>query len=298
MRTANEEAIIFQTTEDFTIPPARPIAYAVKRGGAVKDVGVAGGVAQAEGRRPARVRLAAEGRRRALHRLRRLAREHAARGRRRLLAGPRRRRRPRGSAAPLGGLGRRGGDAAGSRPRCVEDLTGGFNYGSGKVTIQLPDRHTAVPIAGHRALLGLLPPRHEDALRARRRRRATRTRRRSTRSRPRRSARSSPPRTRRARPGEVLGDERRNAGPDLRAPLLPDPRADARRSTSRCSTPTTGELGAVGAGRVVRREQADRPRTTCSTPPPARSSSARRSGRPTGAGASTAACRRRARRCA
>jgi predicted phage baseplate assembly protein len=32
----------------------------------------------------------------------------------------------------------------------VEDMTGGFNYGAGKVTIQLPERHTAVPIAGHR----------------------------------------------------------------------------------------------------------------------------------------------------
>ena len=49
MRTASEEAIVFQTTRDFVIPPARPIAYAVKRESGVKDVGVAGGEARPKG---------------------------------------------------------------------------------------------------------------------------------------------------------------------------------------------------------------------------------------------------------
>ena len=36
LRTATEESIVFQTTEDFTIPPLAPAAYVVERGGACK----------------------------------------------------------------------------------------------------------------------------------------------------------------------------------------------------------------------------------------------------------------------
>lgn len=61
MRTASEEAIVFQTTRDFVIPPARPIAYAVKRESGVKDVGVAGGEARPKGADQLRLQLAAEG---------------------------------------------------------------------------------------------------------------------------------------------------------------------------------------------------------------------------------------------
>src|SRR5262249_39664527 len=49
VRTASEEAVVFQTSEDFIIPAAHPIAYAVKRDGHVKDVGVAGGIARPKG---------------------------------------------------------------------------------------------------------------------------------------------------------------------------------------------------------------------------------------------------------
>src|SRR4051794_39541928 len=48
-RTANEDSIIFQVDEDFTIPPARPAAYVLQRGGQVKDVGVADGKARPQG---------------------------------------------------------------------------------------------------------------------------------------------------------------------------------------------------------------------------------------------------------
>ena len=149
LRTASEEAVIFQTTEDFTIPPARPIAYAVKRGGAVKDVGVANGVARPKGP------------------------DQAAFG-----SPPK-----AGDALYLGfdvslanmlveldvdcSQARGAGVDPEDPPlrwevscaeeetgwleaQVVEDMTGGFNYGAGKVTIQLPDRHSAVPIAGHR----------------------------------------------------------------------------------------------------------------------------------------------------
>ena len=150
MRTASEEAIIFQTTEDFTIPPARPIAYAVKRGGAVKDVGVANGVAKPKG--PDQNAFGSP----------------PAAGDALYL----------GFDVPLANIllevdvdcsQARGAGVDPEDPplrwevsdaeqesgwleaEVVEDLTGGFNYGSGKVTIQLPARHTAVPIAGHRA---------------------------------------------------------------------------------------------------------------------------------------------------
>ena len=102
-----------------------------------------------QGRRPRRRRGAAAGRRpaRVRHRRRRSAtrstsasrsRSPAAdAGRRRRLAGARRRRGPRGPAAALGGLpGRR----RMARGRVLEDLTGGFNYGSGTVELELPGR--------------------------------------------------------------------------------------------------------------------------------------------------------------
>ena len=122
--------------------------------------------------------------------------------------------------------------------------------------MQLPARHQAVPIAGHRAYwvccrldtktrsgataaATLHPPAGDP--RAHRR--------------PDRRASSRPP-TPRAIDEEVLGHERRDAGPGVRVPLLPDPRPDAR-GVPRGARPGDRRLGAVGAGRVVRREQAD-----------------------------------------
>src|SRR4029078_11649158 len=49
-RTPNEESIVFQVDDDFTIPAMRPSAYVVQRGNQIKDVGVADG----EGRPQAR----------------------------------------------------------------------------------------------------------------------------------------------------------------------------------------------------------------------------------------------------
>jgi hypothetical protein len=72
VRTANEESIVFQTSEDFVIPTAHPIAYAVKRDGNVKDVGVAGGVARPKVR-SACLRLSAKGWRCPVSRFRRNA---------------------------------------------------------------------------------------------------------------------------------------------------------------------------------------------------------------------------------
>jgi len=49
IRALHEDPIVFQTDDDFTIPPVQPNAYAVERGGQAKDVGVAAGTARPKG---------------------------------------------------------------------------------------------------------------------------------------------------------------------------------------------------------------------------------------------------------
>ena len=48
-RTARDDAVVFQVREDFTVPPAKPAAYVLQRGGQVKDIGVADGEARPQG---------------------------------------------------------------------------------------------------------------------------------------------------------------------------------------------------------------------------------------------------------
>lgn len=43
VRTASEESVVFQATESVTIPPVEPVAYVVERGGNARNVKVAGG---------------------------------------------------------------------------------------------------------------------------------------------------------------------------------------------------------------------------------------------------------------
>ena len=256
VRTANEESIVFQTSEDFTIPPlAARAPTSSSASGAVKDVGVAGGVGAPEGRRPAAVRHAAEGRRRALPRLRRVARAPARAGRRRLLAGARRRRRSRGSAAALGGLDRR------TRPSWAEasvlsDLTGGFNYGCGAIELQLPprqrrsrDRRPAratgcaaawTPHAHRRVGRRVHAPARD--LRDRRRRRSARIPRRTPRTAGRRDAR-----------------RRATARPASASSCATRPCSSPRRRAPRGARARRRRLGALGAARVVRRERARGP---------------------------------------
>ncbi len=149
VRTASEEAVIFQTSEDFTIPPARPVAYAVKRGGAVKDVGVASGVARPKG--PDQLAFGTPPKPGdALYigfdtSLANMLIEvdvdcSQARGAGVDPEDPPLRWEVSCAEEETGWL----------EAEVIEDLTGGFNYGAGKVTVQLPARHSAVPIAGHR----------------------------------------------------------------------------------------------------------------------------------------------------
>jgi predicted phage baseplate assembly protein len=53
LRTASEQSVIFQTTEDFTIQPLRPDAYVLKHGGTITPVAVADGTARPHGEQQA-----------------------------------------------------------------------------------------------------------------------------------------------------------------------------------------------------------------------------------------------------
>ncbi len=226
----------------------------------MKDIGVASGRRQAEGAGPERLRHAAEGRRRPLHRLRRPAREHPARGRRRLLAGPRRRRRSRGSAASLGGLGRRGGDRlARGRGRRGPDR---------RLQLRLREGDDPAPGGAHRRadrgpsrLLGLLPARLEDPL-GRERRRDLLPPAGDPRDHGRADRRDHPGRPFRAGGRGGPRRERRHARPGVRAPLLPDPRPDAR-GVPRGARPRTRGRGSTGS-RSSRSSRASRRRATTS----------------------------------
>jgi predicted phage baseplate assembly protein len=150
LRTPGEEPVVFQTVSDVAIPAARPTAYQVERTRAVKDVGVAAGVARPKG--PDQLPFGMP---------------------------------PQvGDALYMGfdtGLGRllmqvevdcsqaRGagvdpedpplkweissGEAPGGWAECevLEDTTGGFNYGSGVVELQLPAAHDQATVGGMRA---------------------------------------------------------------------------------------------------------------------------------------------------
>ena len=150
LRVAGEETVVFQTSEDFTIPAVRPNAYAIERGGQVKDVGVAGGIAKPKG--PDQVPFGAPPKvGDALYlgfdqSLARIVLEvdvdcSQARG-----AGVDPEDPPlRWEVSSSDAEG--GWDEA----EVLLDRTGGFNYGSGTVELQLPIRHSATTLSGKRA---------------------------------------------------------------------------------------------------------------------------------------------------
>jgi predicted phage baseplate assembly protein len=147
-RTAGDEPIIFQTTTDYTIEPLRPAAYVLSRNGQVKNVAVADGV----------------------------ARPHA--GEQLAFGTP-----PQpgdalhlGFEAPIGRLLLRidveasqargagvdptdpplrwevsAGDNEWHAAEVLDDLTGGFNFGSGHVELQLPN-HSEIQLLGGQRL--------------------------------------------------------------------------------------------------------------------------------------------------
>jgi predicted phage baseplate assembly protein len=147
LRTATEESIVFQVESAFTIPAARPVAYAVQRDGGTKQVGVAEGVARPSGPdqlafgRPPQVGDALYlGFEESLGRLAlRVSIEASmARG-----AGVNPEDPPLRWEVSQGN----GGWA---QAEVVEDRTGGFNYGSGTVRLLCPASSGVEPLAGRR----------------------------------------------------------------------------------------------------------------------------------------------------
>ena len=147
LRTATEESIVFQVSEDFAIPPAKPAAYVVERGGEQKLIAVADGTARPQG--PDRLPFGSPPQvNDALY----LGFEEdiadlvlhvdidgsTARGAGVDPEDPPLRWEVSRSSGPW------------AEAPVLSDHTGGFNYGSGSVEVQCPSRAEIVAIAGQR----------------------------------------------------------------------------------------------------------------------------------------------------
>jgi predicted phage baseplate assembly protein len=147
LRTAAAESIVFTVQQDFLIMPLRPAAYVVERGGAPKEIGVADGVAYPAGpdqlpfSRPPQsgdaLYLGFDG---SLARLLMTVtiESSMARG-----AGVRPEDPPLRWEVSQG-------DGGWAEVEVLDDLTGGFNYGSGTVEVQCPAASGVEAIAGRR----------------------------------------------------------------------------------------------------------------------------------------------------
>jgi predicted phage baseplate assembly protein len=147
LRTATQDSIVFGTSETFLIPPLLPAAYLVQRAGAAKEIGVADGVAYPTGpdqipfsRQPQTGDALYLGFEESLSRLlMRVSMEASmARG-----AGVKPDDPPLRWEVSLG-------DGSWAEVDVLEDLTGGFNYGSGTVEVQCPPGSGTEAIAGRR----------------------------------------------------------------------------------------------------------------------------------------------------
>src|SRR5918998_6206436 len=146
-RTPNEEAIVFQVDEDFAIPAMRPAAYVVQRANQIKDIGLADGVAPPQGADqlpfgspPAVGDSLYLGFEASIGRLLIEVEVDASQA---LGAGVNPEDPPLRWEVSQG-------DNGWAEAEVLEDLTGGFNYGSGTVELQLPDRSAIQSLGGHR----------------------------------------------------------------------------------------------------------------------------------------------------
>ena len=147
LRTAAHESIVFTVQEDFTILPLRPAAYVIQRAGTQKEIGVADGIAYPPGpdqlpfsRPPQTGDALYLGFDDSLASLLVSVSIEAsmARG-----AGVRPEDPPLRWECSQG-------EGEWAEVEVMEDLTGGFNYGSGTVEVQCPPTCRIEPIAGHR----------------------------------------------------------------------------------------------------------------------------------------------------
>lgn len=147
LRTASQESIVFETSDTFTIRPLRPAAYVVQRAGAHKEIGVADGIAYPTGpdqlpfsHKPQTGDALYLGFESSLSRLllRVSIEASMARG-----AGVKPEDPPLRWEVSQGSGGW-------VEVEVLEDLTGGFNYGSGTVEVQCPASTGVEPIASRR----------------------------------------------------------------------------------------------------------------------------------------------------
>jgi predicted phage baseplate assembly protein len=146
-RTATDESIVFQVDETFEVPAAVPAAYVLQRGGQVKSIGLADGTAKPAGadqlafaNPPAVGDALYLGFEEPIARLLMEVDVDASQA--------------RGAGVnpedpPLRWEVSQGDDEW-APALVLEDLTGGFNYGSGVVELELPPRSAIAPIAGQR----------------------------------------------------------------------------------------------------------------------------------------------------
>jgi predicted phage baseplate assembly protein len=146
-RTATEESIVFQVDEDFAIPPATPAAYVVQRGNKFTEIGVVDGTARPQGAdqlpfsAPPLVGDALYlGFEEDIGKLMIQVSMEASTA--------------RGAGVDPEDPPLRwevsAGDGNWEDAEVLEDLTGGFNYGSGTVELQCPPRSAVEPLAGKR----------------------------------------------------------------------------------------------------------------------------------------------------
>jgi len=147
VRTAAEDSIVFEVCEHFTIPPLRPAAYAIERAGAVKEIGLADGVAYPHG--PDRIPF---GQPPAVGDALYLGFEQSIA--RLLVAVSIEASMARGAGVnpedpPLRWEASQG-QGSWTDVVVLADRTGGFNYGSGTIELQCPPNSGVEPIAGRR----------------------------------------------------------------------------------------------------------------------------------------------------
>jgi predicted phage baseplate assembly protein len=146
-RSTSGEPIVFQVRDDFTIRPLRPAAYAIQRGSVVREVPTADGEARphADDRRPF---ATPPGDGDALY----LGFEDPL-GRLMLRVDVEAAQARGAGIDPLDPplrweVGQ--GDGSWAAAELLSDSTGGFNFGSGAIELQLPRRSALVPVAGRR----------------------------------------------------------------------------------------------------------------------------------------------------
>ena len=147
LRTAGAASVVFQVDEDFTIPPLRPDAYVVLRGGKPRDVGLTDGTAKPQG--ADQLPFSAPP----------LVGDALYLGFAQSVAKLVMQVEMEASMARGAGVNPEDpplrwevsqGDGGWADAAVLQDSTGGFNYGSGTVELQCPQRSAIEPLAGQR----------------------------------------------------------------------------------------------------------------------------------------------------